>query len=64
MSKGSTQRPGNHKAYSDNYDRIFNRDKREKESGLIELPEWTDALYPKEDADGVSKNKKGGGSDF
>lgn len=54
MSKGSTQRPGDKKAFDDNYDRIFNRDKREKESGLLELPEWTEALCPKtEDEDKV-----------
>lgn len=51
MSKGSRRRPEDTQLYKDNYDRIFKREEREKESGLIELPEWTDALYPKESKD-------------
>jgi len=60
MSKGSAQRPVDKKAFNDNYDRIFNRDKSENDRGLIELPEWTEAIYPKdEDEDQVMKNNRG-----
>ena len=56
MSKGSRQRPTNKEAFNENYDRIFNREAREK--ALDELSAVSQELESYGEEDGQSSSSE------